>query len=441
MPEDGGRSVAPSGTADVRTRPERWLIEQLRAPRRVLPVTVPLLVLAMVGLVVHTGGRHIDLEVYRLGVQAWLSGGDLYGPLPETSGRIALPFIYPPFAALLMVPWALMSWTAAWVSLLGLSTLALGGTLYLVARRMWPGGGPGGALSLASIALPLALAVEPGKAIDFAATAPDPRWPPLGLEPVLQTIEFGQVNLLLMALVAMDCLVQRPRWPRGLLIGIAAAIKLTPAVFLLYFLLRRDFRAAATTVIAGAVATALGLLVAPAESWRFWLDNPASGVSGSPFFTNQTFQAVLVRAGVDGMAGRVGWLLLSLALLAVAVPVIRRAPAPVAMVATAGVGLLVSPTSWSHHWVWVAPALLVAAVTAGRRRSPGWLAVTVAMAAVFVLAPHQWGLPRAGERELAWTPLQQLIGSTYVWFTVLLFGLLWLAWHRSRLGPPTGDEP
>ena len=64
------------------------------------------------------------------------------------------------------------------------------------------------------------------------------------LEPVLQTFEFGQINLLLMALVAVDCLVDRPRWPRGMLIGIAAAIKLTPAVFLLYFLLRRDYRAA-----------------------------------------------------------------------------------------------------------------------------------------------------------------------------------------------------
>ena len=424
-----------SGTSDVRTRPERWLREQLRSPRRVLLVTVPLLALVLAGLVVHTGGRHIDLQVYRLGVQAWLSGGDLYGPLPETSAHIALPFIYPPFAALLMVPWALVSWTAAWVSLLALSTLSLGATLYVVARRMWPAGGPGAALSVASIALPLALAVEPGKAIDFAATVPDPRGPPLGLEPVLQTIEFGQINLLLMALVAVDLLVERPRWPRGLLIGIAAAIKLTPAVFLLYLLLRRDFRASATVVVSGAVATAIGFLVAPAESWKFWLDNPVSGVSGSPFFTNQTFQAVLVRAGVDGPAGRIGWLLLSAALLALAVPVIRRAPAPLAMVATAGVGLLVSPTSWSHHWVWVAPALLVAAATAWQARSGGWLLATVAMAAVFVVAPHQWGLPRAGERELSWTPWQQVWGSTYVWFTVLLFVLLWLACRRTRSEP------
>jgi alpha-1,2-mannosyltransferase len=216
------------------------------------------------------------------------------------------------------------------------------------------------------------------------------------------------------------------------LIGIAAAIKLTPAVFLLYLLLRREYRAAATVTICGAAATLVGFLVAPAASWTFWLHNPAAGVSGSPFFTNQTFAAVLVRAGVDGTAGRICWLLLSAALLALAVPVIRRAEAPLAMVATAGVGLLVSPTSWSHHWVWVAPALLVAAGIAGRDRSWWWAAATLAMGAVFVVAPHQWGLPRAGERELTWTPLQQVWGSTYVWFTMLLFVALWLSRRRGR---------
>ena len=339
-----------------------------------LLVTVPLLALVLAGLVVHTGGRHIDLEVYRLGVQAWLSGGDLYGPLPETSGHIALPFIYPPFAALLMVPWALMSWTAAWVSLLGaLHARRWARTLYVVARRMWPAGGPGGALSVASIALPLALAVEPGKAIDFAATAPDPRRPPLGLEPVLQTIEFGQVNLLLMALVAMDCLVAAPALAaraadrhRG---GDQADAGGVPAVLPAAPRLpgrghRGDRRRGGHRARAS--------WSRPAESWRFWLDNPASGVSGSPFFTNQTFQAVLVRAGVDG-TGRPGRLAAAVRSRCSRWPCrsIRRAPAPLAMVATAGVGLLVSPTSWSHHWVWVAPALLVAAATAVAVALPG----------------------------------------------------------------------
>lgn len=423
-----------TGSSAARPVQDR-VLAQLRMPRRVLLVTVPLLALALAGLVIHTGGRHIDLEVYRFGVQAWLAGGDLYGPLPETAAHIDLPFIYPPFAALLMVPLAVVPWDVAWVALLAASVIALGVTFYVVARRLWPSGGRGGALSVASILLPFALAVEQGKAIDFDAVPTGVVRPPLALEPVLQTIEFGQINLLLMALVVLDCLVDRPRWPRGVLIGIAAAIKLTPAAFVLYFLLRRDYRSAAVAAVTGAVATAIGFVVAPGSSLTFWLDNPAAGVSGSPFFTNQTFQAVLVRAGVDGPAGTVAWLLLSAVLLALAVPVIRRAPAPLALVATAGVALLVSPTSWSHHWVWVAPALLVAAASAARTRSPVWIGVTGLAAYVFVWAPHQHDLPRAGDRELAWSPTDQIVGSTYVWFTLLLYVLMWLAWRsRARSG-------
>jgi alpha-1,2-mannosyltransferase len=423
--------VSVVGASTARTPAELRLLQVLRTPSRVLPVTVPLLALALAGLVVHTGGRHIDLEVYRFGVQAWLAGGDLYGDLPETAGHIALPFIYPPFAALLMVPLAVVPWVVAWVGLLGLSTLSLGATLYVFARRLWPSGGRGGALSVASIALPLALAVEPGRAIDF--DHPVEGRPALGLEPVLQTIEFGQINLVLMALVALDCLVARPKWPRGMLIGIAAAIKLTPAAFVLFFLLRRDYRAAGTAAVSGAVATGIGFVVSPGQSWMFWSD-PAGGVSGSPFFTNQTFEAVLVRAGVEGPVRTAVWLLLSVGLLALAAPAIRRAPGPLALVTLAAVALLVSPTSWSHHWVWVAPALLVAAATAWEKRSATWTAVTLAMAAVFVIAPHQHVHPRGGEQELTWTPLQQLVDGTYVWFTVLLIALLWFgrrSWPKA----------
>ena len=137
--------------------------------------------------------------------------------------------------------------------------------------------------------------MQPGKAIDFSR--PAPRIPAFALEPVMQTIEFGQVNLLLMALVAVDVLVVRPRWPRGLLVGIAAAIKLTPAAFVLYFLLRRDYRAAAVAAVSAALVTGLAFLVAPGPSWTFWLDNPAGGVSGSPFFTEPDLPG---RAGQGG---------------------------------------------------------------------------------------------------------------------------------------------
>lgn len=406
------------------------LLALLGTPRRVLPWTGPLLVVVLINVVIHTGGRHIDLEVYRFGVQAWLAGGDMYGTLPQTSDHITLPFIYPPFAALVMLPLAVVPWGVAWPTLLAASTLALGVTSCVFARRLWPSGGRGGALSVASVVTPLALLVQPDRVIDFAHPTVDPTF---ALEPVMQTIEFGQVNLLLMAVVAVDVLAARPRWPRGILVGIAAAVKLTPAAFVLYFLLRRDYRAAATAAVAGVSATALGFVVAPAASVSFWLHNPAGGIGGSPFWTDQTFQAVLARAGSTGPVATIVWVVLSLGLLALATPVIRRGPAPLALVATAGVALLVSPTSWSHHWVWVAPALMVAAASAWRARSPAWAAVTVLTAVVFVLAPHQLYLPRADNRELSWTGWQQVQGATYVWFTVALFGVLRWRWSARGL--------
>jgi len=390
-------------------------------PGRVYLFSVPLLGFVAAALVVHLGDHFLDLEVYRLGVRAWLSGGDLYGPLPTTSAGIVLPFIYPPFAALLLVPLTLSGWACAWISMLVISLASLGVTLYVVLRRLWPSGGGAGALAAVSVLFP----------------------PSLALEPVLQTFEFGQVNLLLMAMVAVDCLAPRTRWPRGLLVGLAAAIKLTPAVFVLYFVLRRDYRSTLVAALGAAAATAASALVAPAASVRYWTGGPAAGVSGSPFFTNQTFQAVLVRAGVDGPDMKAAWLLASALLLCLALPAIRRAPAPLALVATAGVGLLVSPTSWSHHWVWIAPALLVTGVTAGRSRSRAWASATAVLLVAFVVAPFHL-LPHDHEVELTWTPAQQVVGAAYVIVTVALYVALWLAWWRRPApipGPPEHPEP
>ena len=218
-----------SSTAPSRQRPA------LPGPRTVAAVALPLLAVSVAILLWHTHGYHIDLEVYRIGVQTWLAGGDMYGPLPPTISGMALPFIYPPFAAMLLAPFAFLPWTAAWVLLFVLSLTALAATLYVVARRAWPDGGSGGALLVAALALPVLL------------------W----IEPVLETFEFGQVNLILMGLVAVDCLAPRTRWPRGLLVGVAAAIKLTPAAFVLFFLLRRDRRAAVVAVVTAAVRRAV----------------------------------------------------------------------------------------------------------------------------------------------------------------------------------------
>jgi alpha-1,2-mannosyltransferase len=297
---------------------------------------------------------------------------------------------------MVLLPLEALPWTAAWIALYVLSVGSLAVTLYVVARRVWPEGGRSGALSVASAALPLALL----------------------LEPVLETVKFGQVNLVLMALVAVDSLAPRTRWPRGLLVGVAAAIKLTPAAFVLFFLLRGDRRAAVVTVVTAAAATGLGFAIDAASSARYWFGGPAAGVSGSVFYTNQTVQAVLARAEVPALAAKVVWFVAASALLALIVPVVRRGEPALALVTVAGFALLVSPTSWSHHWVWIAPALLVVVARAVRSGSRGWAAAAVVLAVTFYTAPFRW-LPHEHEQELAWTATQQVAGATYVIVGVL----------------------
>ncbi|HEX4251116.1 MAG TPA: glycosyltransferase 87 family protein [Pseudonocardia sp.] len=388
-------------------------------PARIYLLSLPLLAAAVTVLAISLGGHYLDLEVYRLGVQTWLSGGDLYGALPMTSAGIALPFIYPPFAAMVMVPLTVTGWGFASVAVFLASLLSLGVTMYVVLRRLWPSGGHAGALAATTAVVPVCL----------------------GLEPVSQTFGFGQINLILMAMVAVDCLMVRTRLPRGVLIGLAAAIKLTPAAFVLFFLLRKDYRSAVVAAVTGAVATGIGVLIAPAASQRYWGGGMSgvSGVSGSPFFTNQTFQAVFARAGIGGLELKLGWVVLSALLLYLAAPAIRRAPKPLALVATAGVALLVSPTSWSHHWVWIAPALLVAGVSAWRARSALWAVVTVVLAVTFVVAPFQY-LPHGNGGELHWSALQQVIGASYVIVTMAVYVLLWLAWRRRPAAHPVSEQ-
>lgn len=366
-------------------------------------------------------GEYIDLEVYRLGVEEWRAGGDLYGHLPETAADISLPFIYPPFAALALGLYALLPWAASVIAYLVVSIGALAMTLYLVARQVWPRHDQRKlALVVTATATPLSLL----------------------LEPIWSTLDFGQVNLILMGLVAADCLTRNPRWPRGVLLGIAAAIKLTPAAFVLFFLIRKDYKAAATAAISGAVATAIGFAVMPDESVRYWFGGfgNVGGLSGSEFQTNQSIQAVLARFQVTGTAATALWLLAAVALVAVAVAAIRRTGTPpmIALAVNAVVALLVSPISWSHHWVWVAPALLAMigyATTRPWSEVRGWYAAAAATVVVFVLAKHN-DLPGNDGRELDWSGWEKVIGNGYVWFSLLLVVLYATASRRQRTPGP-----
>ncbi|MFC4128495.1 glycosyltransferase 87 family protein [Nocardia rhizosphaerae] len=397
-----------------------WLVPVLLTVVSVVCVRIPLWPFEQ-----YSGG-FIDLQVYRLGIEAMRDGADLYGELPKTSAGIALPFIYPPFATIALAPFALLPWSLAKILYVVASVAALGWTLYLVARR-YHRDNRRAALFVAACALPLAML----------------------LEPVRATIDFGQVNLLLMALVATDCLLVKTRYPRGMLIGLAAAIKLTPAAFVLYFLVRKDYKAAATAAVTGAVATVAAFALLPTESARYWFGGlgNVSGLSGSAFHTNQSIQAVLARLHITGLAFDLLWLVFGALLLALIVVAMRKATdAPaIALALNAVFTLLLSPISWSHHWVWIAPALLAVACharTLPAAAARGWYTTAIVIAAVFVIAPHNY-LPEHQETSWAWW--QHVIGDTYVWLAVALAALFLLTGRRHTAKPrdaaPVTGEP
>jgi alpha-1,2-mannosyltransferase len=236
------------------------------------------------------------------------------------------------------------------------------------------------------------------------------------LEPIRSTLTYGQINVLLMALVSFDCLTRAPRWPRGTGVGIAAALKLTPAVFVLFFLLRRDLRSAARAGLSFAACTGAAFALAPHDSLRYWTQvayQPAR-IGGISFASNQSVLSTLARLGLSTHARTGLWLALCLLVAALAVSGMRGAlkagQVTSALLLNAVAGLLISPISWSHHWVWAAPALLTG--FSSNPKSPRLLVFPVLALLTFAIAPH-WLLPSGGGRELHWSWWQQAAGDSY----------------------------
>jgi alpha-1,2-mannosyltransferase len=423
--------LLPMGMLAVTTRLDRPAPppardNPVRLPRRpatpaarILLVAVNVAAIAFYLLSFRHGVRfapyRIDLDVYRIGGRVWLRHGDLYGVLPATGSGVRLPFSYPPAAAVLMSPLALAPLALDEI-VLTLSTIALTALVLRLFLRSVAGPRAGSWWTLGWL-LPAALL----------------------LEPVRSTLSYGQINVALMALVALDCLPVTTRWPRGALVGLAAAVKLTPAVFVLFFLCRGDRRAAGTAVVSFAAAGAAGMLLAWHDSVRYWTSIVfQTGRPGSPIYAaNQSIQGVLSRAGLDPRtpADTALWLVLSAAVLAAACVGMRRAFAESqdawALTLNAFAGLLISPISWSHHWVWAEPGLLALAVASLRDRHRGRLAVALAGLAVFAAGP-QWWFPHGANREAHWALWQQLIGGSYVICAVVI--LLLSAARRRRRG-------
>lgn len=351
-------------------------------------------------------GTHyrLDLDVYRLGGVAFARGSELYGKLPLTELGKPLPFTYPPLAAVSFAPMSWMSLTAAGVVMTVVSIFALAASILLTLRSL-------GFVTDLSAPLRNPSVLWAAGAVLAASFA---------LEPIFSTFDYGQINMVLMVLVLADLLPKKTPWPRGVLIGAVAAIKLTPAVFVLFLLVRKDFRAAVTTGISFLACSAIAFGLALGDSTKYWtevlVDSKRIGKPAYP--ADQSITGVLARLGWDSVRMPL-WVLISAVVLTVAAIAMHRAlradqPA-LALGVNALVGLLVSPISWSHHWVWVVPLLLTLGVLAYRLRS-AWLGTWVALGIVlFHFAPH-WRLAPGRYSGLGWPLWDQFVASSYVWW-------------------------
>src|SRR2546426_4160479 len=261
---------------------ERLSPRPARVPALDLALAVAMFAGALVSLLhlrIHPQRFPLDLDVYREAGRYALHHRDPYSPGFGDSLPIKLPFTYPPFAALVFVPLALLPKTAL---LPGWTALCIGlfGVIVYVAVRP--------ALLARGWSHPVVLAAAAGFLV----------WS----VPVTQTISFGQINLVLVAACLLDCGVTpraSGRW-RGVLVGIATAIKLTPGIFIVYFALTRQWAAAARAAVTAAVCAALAFLVAPGPSREFWLHLVFDARRpGSPaYYGNQSLLGALERLHV-----------------------------------------------------------------------------------------------------------------------------------------------
>jgi alpha-1,2-mannosyltransferase len=377
----------------------------------------------------------IDIDVYRMGGQAWLDGRPLYadGATFHTRGGLDLPFTYPPLAAIVFSPFAWLSLPVASAAITLTTLLLLIASTVIVLTRLdvWP---------------QTTASREPAwlRRCWLAAAIVAPAV--IYLEPIRSNFDFGQINVVLMTLVIADCVPRKTPWPRGMLLGLAIALKLTPAVFLLYFVLRRDVRPLLIAAASVVVATLTGFAMAWSDSWEYWTDTVRNTdrIGTATLNTNQNIAGALARLEL-GEGGRFAlWTLACFAVLALTVWAARRAlraGQPVlALICVAMFGLVVSPVSWSHHWVWALPTVLVTAVVAYRQRHALLAAVSLAGIALMVWTPITL-LPE--HRETTASLWRQLAGGSYAWWAiaVILVAGTVSAGVPDRTRPAVGAAP
>lgn len=365
--------------------------------------------------------RLVDLDVYRTGGWALLRGLPVYDVI--TPAPQLLPFTYPPVAAMLAVPLAVMSWPVAqWVW-----TAAIVAVLAVTVRHAFRAylDGVRGVL-----AAPLLFAV-----LCAACTY---------LMPIRDQFRFGQVDLFLLALCLLDCVARRPWWPRGMLIGLATAVKLTPGVFLVYLAITAlplregdaaQRRAFLMAVFTAALLTLLPFVVMFDDARDFWfgalLDSERLGANAAT--TNQSLRGMLLRLYLPGWLTSVVWLAAVAAIGWYGFRAARRAhldgDVMTAVAITGLMAVLLSPVAWIHHIAWV---VVVLAAIAGAGRDPVRLLVAAGVWLYYVLPIPWWGVALKALEIPVLSPVAGKIVQNA--FGLGAIGLVWLlgSWLPRR---------
>lgn len=412
--------------------------------RTALVVGAVVLAVSLTLWVFATGIAHpfmVDLDTYRLAARDAHHNQSLVYTKQYGSGSKG-PFLYPPFAlAILMQVDTLSLHALGWI-LSAISAAALLATVHVLLRRLNPGWDRQTAAGWTLLVAGLSL------------------W----LEPVTRTFMFGQVSLLLLALVVLDLALPDGNRFKGAGIGLAIAIKLTPAVFVLYLLGTRRFRAALTSIGVFAATVVIGYGLLPQASTRFWFHSLSGPTQINKYIsigdaTDQSLKAMVFRALHGSSLLNPVYYLLALLILGgglyAAVWLFKKGDDLAGMIVTAIAGLLVSPIAWTHHWVWILPALLVFGhrLATGALRGRLTTAAYVAGVLVFVAYPMKldpsgkwalnskiaswaptsvtWTQPHQLGREFHWNVWNFLVGNLYVLAGVAFVGFLaWQAWSR-----------
>ncbi|MEO5321249.1 glycosyltransferase 87 family protein [Arthrobacter sp. CC3] len=373
-----------------------------------------------------------DFEVYYYGGGRVLETGEggvneLYAP------RDGLPFTYPPFAALLFAALATMDFGASSMLFIGAALAGAAVVAGWLARHYF-----GMRTWRAAFA-----------DYRFRTTALVGTGAILLLGPWRDTFVFGQINIILMGVILADFALYGKsrageiRWPAGLLIGLAAGVKLTPLAFGLYFLVRRDFKALGWMAAGFFGSIALSWAVLPNASLTFWTKIlPDTGRIGGPgYVDNLSVKGLLLHIGMpDSTLTSLVWLGLSLALVVLAGLVIKWAVDAdenfIAVSATAVLMLLISPVSWSHHWVWVAVALPSMAFAMhrvpsrnGRMRTAGWVIVVFSTIAFYMTPKNlavwagaaEWGKDPQTQWQLTVSSLGVVCGIAMLAYWALAY--------------------